>query len=76
MPDGAAIKPTHKVILAYYAANQTCMDHEVRNEGALETAFQRLLADTGRLIIPVPGTAWPRRRGPTPSPVVRLDRGG
>jgi hypothetical protein len=48
MPHGSKIKPTHKAIQAYYAALQTFKDHEVRNEGALETAFQRLLADTGR----------------------------
>ena len=48
MPHGTTIKPTHKAIQAYYAALQTYKDFEVRNEGALETAFGRLLADTGR----------------------------
>jgi site-specific DNA-methyltransferase (adenine-specific) len=48
MPDGTVIKPTHKAIQAYYAALQTFKEFEVHNEGALETAFQRLLADTGR----------------------------
>jgi len=48
MPHGTPIKPTHKAIQAYYAALQTYKEYEVRNEGALETAFQRLLADTGR----------------------------
>jgi hypothetical protein len=52
MPHGTTIKPTHKAIHAYYAALQTYKDHEVRNEVALETAFQRLLADNGR------GHAW------------------
>jgi hypothetical protein len=47
MPPGTVIKPTHKAIQAYYAALQTFKEFEVRNEGALETAFQRLLADTG-----------------------------
>jgi len=45
MPHGTAIKPNHKAIQAYYAALQTYKEYEVRNEGALETAFQRLLAD-------------------------------
>ena len=44
-----AIKPTSKPILTYYAALKTYGDHGVEHEGALETAFQRLLADTARL---------------------------
>jgi len=47
MPHGT-IKPTHKAIQAYYAALQTYKEHDVRHEGALETAFLGLLADTGR----------------------------
>ena len=46
MPKTTVIKPTHKAIQRYYAALQTYSEHGVKHEGALETAFQRLLADT------------------------------
>src|SRR5262245_6878403 len=41
-----AISPTHKPIRDYYQALQTYRKLGVRHEGAVETAFQRLLADT------------------------------
>jgi len=44
-----AIKPTSKPIQTYYAALQSYGAQGVEHEGALETAFQRLLADTARL---------------------------
>ena len=43
----ATLKPNHKAIQAYYAALETYKEHHVKHEGALETAFSRLLADTG-----------------------------
>ena len=49
MGHSALVKPTHKAIQAYYAALETYKEHRVKHEGALETAFSRLLADTGRL---------------------------
>src|SRR5438876_494662 len=49
MPKPSAIKPTHKAIQHYYAALQSYSAQHVEHEGALETAFQRLLADTARL---------------------------
>jgi predicted helicase len=42
------IKPTHKALAAYYEMLRTYGEQQVRHEGALETAFQRLLADTAR----------------------------
>jgi predicted helicase len=44
----ALIKPTHKAIKHYYAALQSYRDDHVEHEGALETAFQRLLDETAR----------------------------
>jgi hypothetical protein len=46
MPRTTLIKPTHKPIQQYYQALQTYGEQHVKHEGALETAFQRLLADT------------------------------
>jgi predicted helicase len=43
------IKPTSKPIQTYYAALESYGAQGVEHEGALETAFQRLLADTARL---------------------------
>src|SRR5262245_12766038 len=40
------LKPNHKAIRQYYAALQAYRDQHVGHEGATETAFQRLLADT------------------------------
>ena len=42
------IKPTHKAIQQYYASLQSYRDHQVTHEGALETAFQRLLEETAK----------------------------
>jgi hypothetical protein len=46
MPRTILIKPTHKPIQQYYQALKTYGEQHVKHEGALETAFQRLLADT------------------------------
>jgi len=48
MPHPALVKPTHKAIQQYYAALQSYREHNVTHEGALETAFQRLLEETAR----------------------------
>src|SRR5437588_11215580 len=42
------LKPGHKAIQQYHAGLQAYADQHVVHEGALETAFQRLLADTAR----------------------------
>src|SRR5690348_9713608 len=44
----APIKPTQKTIREYYQTLRDYGARGVRHEGALETAFQRLLADTAR----------------------------
>ncbi len=44
----APIKPSHKAIHAYYEALKSYSAQQVEHEGALETAFSRLLADTAR----------------------------
>ncbi len=43
-----SIKPTHQAIKAYYEALQTYATHGAAHEGATETAFSRLLADTAK----------------------------
>src|SRR5712692_6203642 len=48
MPRSTVLKPSHKAIQRYYQALQTYSEQRVTHEGALETAFQRLLADTAR----------------------------
>ena len=48
MPKATSIKPTHKALKKYYAALQSYRDHQVTHEGALETAFQRLLEETAK----------------------------
>src|SRR5438105_13816457 len=48
MPVPGTIKPKHKAIAEYHAALRAYSDRHVTHEGALETAFQRLLAETGR----------------------------
>ncbi len=48
MPAAGRIKPTDRAVKAYYAALQAYSDQRVTHEGALETAFQQLLADTAR----------------------------
>jgi hypothetical protein len=42
------IKPQHRLIHTYYEALKSYGAQGVMHEGALETAFQRLLADTAR----------------------------
>jgi hypothetical protein len=42
------IKPNHKALAAYYETLRAYGEQRVTHEGALETAFQRLLADTAR----------------------------
>lgn len=49
MPRSSVIKPSHKALQLYYDALQTYSGQHVSHEGALETVFQRLLADTARL---------------------------
>jgi hypothetical protein len=44
----ATIKPNHKAFAAYYETLRAYGEQHVTHEGALETAFQRLLADTAR----------------------------
>ncbi len=48
MPVSGQIKPTDKTIKTYHAALQGYSDERVTHEGATETAFQRLLADTAK----------------------------
>ncbi len=50
MPTAPKVKPTHKAVKNYYAALETYADHSVEHEGALRSAFQNLLADTGRKV--------------------------
>jgi hypothetical protein len=42
------LKPTHKAIRTYYDALKSFSDQRVEHEGALETAFSRLLGDVAR----------------------------
>lgn len=42
------VKPTHKAIQQYYAALRSYREHHVTHEGALETAFGRLLEETAK----------------------------
>ena len=49
MPVSGRIKPTDKSIKTYYAALQGYSDEQVTHEGATETAFQHLLAETAKL---------------------------
>jgi hypothetical protein len=48
MPGPSPVKPTHKAIKRYYAALQSYRDDKVTHEGALETAFGRLLEETAK----------------------------
>jgi hypothetical protein len=48
MGKSTSIKPAHKAIKTYYQTLQTYRDERVEHEGATETAFQQVLADTGR----------------------------
>jgi predicted helicase len=48
MSRSSTIKPNQKAIKHYYEALQAFSEHHATHEGAVETAFGRLLADTGR----------------------------
>ncbi|MFL5343132.1 MAG: hypothetical protein ACJ8F7_23620 [Gemmataceae bacterium] len=48
MAHATPLKPGHKALQQYYAALQVYRDQHVEHEGATETAFSRLLADTAR----------------------------
>ncbi len=48
MPTPTTVKPTQKAVKTYYAALNTYADQGVDNESALRSAFQNLLADTGK----------------------------
>jgi predicted helicase len=48
MPVPGTIKPKHKAIVEYHQALRAYSDRHVTHEGALETAFQRLLSETAR----------------------------
>jgi hypothetical protein len=48
MPTAGPLKPNNKAIQAYYDALKTFAAQHVEREGAFETAFSRLLADTAR----------------------------
>ncbi|MGQ0633079.1 MAG: type ISP restriction/modification enzyme [Planctomycetaceae bacterium] len=48
MPATGRIKPADKSIRAYHAALQAYADTRVTHEGAVETAFQQLLADAAK----------------------------
>ncbi len=50
MPSAFKVKPTHKAVKTYYAALATCADQSVEHEGALRSAFQNLLCETGRKV--------------------------
>ena len=50
MAKAFTLKPTHKAVETYYAALETYADQSVEHEGALRSAFQNLLADTGRKV--------------------------
>ena len=48
MPVPGNIKPKHKSIVEYNAALRAYSDRNVTHEGAVETAFLRLLAETAK----------------------------
>ncbi len=50
MATASEVKPTHKAVKSYYAALETYADHSVEHEGALRSAFQNLLTETGRKV--------------------------
>jgi hypothetical protein len=45
MPD---VRPSHKAVRDYYAALETYANQSIKHEGALRSAFQNLLSETGR----------------------------
>jgi hypothetical protein len=48
MPSLSLVKPTHNTIKRYYATLHSYRDDRVTHEGALETAFQRLLEEPAK----------------------------
>ena len=50
MASAFTLKPTHKAVKGYYAALARYADQSVGHEGALRSAFQNLLAETGRKV--------------------------
>ncbi len=50
MPSALKVKTTHKAVKSYYAALATYADQSVQHEGALRSAFQNLLSETGRKV--------------------------
>jgi hypothetical protein len=42
------VRPNHKAVRDYYAALETYANQSVEHEGALRSAFQNLLSETGR----------------------------
>ncbi|MBU0641362.1 MAG: N-6 DNA methylase, partial [Planctomycetes bacterium] len=48
MSQGTQLKPAHKAVKAYYASLAAYAGQSVAHEGAVRSAFQNLLADTGR----------------------------
>ena len=50
MPRTAFLKPSHKAIKRYYQSLDEYRAHKVKHEGALETAFQRLLEAVGHTV--------------------------
>jgi len=50
MASAFKVKPSHKPVKSYYAALATYADQSVEHEGALRSAFQNLLAETGRKV--------------------------
>lgn len=54
MPLASPVKPTHKAIRQYYADLHAYQEQLVMHEGAVETAFQRLLGDTASQAWPCP----------------------
>src|SRR5438128_6834694 len=49
MPKSSAIKPNHKAIQQYYQSLKDYRGYGVKHEGAVETAFQRLLEHIAKL---------------------------
>ena len=50
MAIASKVKPTHKAVKSYYAALAMYADQSVEHEGALRSAFQNLLSETGRKV--------------------------
>ncbi len=50
MATASKVKPTHKAVKSYYSALATYADQSVEHEGALRSAFQNLLSETGRKV--------------------------